>query len=158
LSPLRPELKDRGNELWPQRGSSVAHVTANTWPNWWFEATGGGQHGHVELDAELVQPESLRIEARRSATETVLTLEGELDLSGSEWFGTWVRVVLEAHPGTIAIDARGLTYTDSSGLRSLLLARESAQEAGASFRIDNPSPELRHLVERTGLQALLLDE
>jgi anti-sigma B factor antagonist len=133
-------------------------VTANTWPNWWFEATGGGQHGHVELDAELVQPESLRIEARRSATETVLTLEGELDLSGSEWFGTWVRVVLEAHPGTIAIDARGLTYTDSSGLRSLLLAHESAQEAGASFRIDNPSPELRHLVERTGLQALLLDE
>lgn len=112
----------------------------------------------MELDVELVQPDSLRIEARGSATETVLTLEGELDLSGSEWFGTWVREVLETHPRTIAIDARGLTYTDSSGLRSLLLARESAQVAGASFRIVTASRELRHLVERTGLQALLLDE
>jgi anti-anti-sigma factor len=118
---------------------------------------GGGQQGRVELDVELAQPELLDIEAIRSATETVLTLEGELDISSTEWFAAWVDEVLEKHPGTIAIDARGLTYTDSSGLRSLLLARKSAHEAGAAFRIDNPPPELRRVIERTGLEALLLN-
>ena len=107
---------------------------------------------------ELAQPELLGIEAIGSATETVLTLEGELDISSTEWFGACVSAVLEKRPQTIAVDARGLTYTDSSGLRSLLLARESAHEAGAAFRIDNPPPELRRLIDRTGLQALLLDE
>jgi anti-anti-sigma regulatory factor len=47
---------------------------------------------------------------------------------------------------------------DSSGLRSLLLARASARDTGVGFRIDNPPPELRHVVERTGLVGLLLDE
>jgi anti-anti-sigma factor len=49
-----------------------------------------------------------------------------------------------------------VTYVDSSGLRSLLLARAAADDAGVAFRIDDPSPELRRLIERTGLRPLLL--
>ena len=117
-----------------------------------------GELGGVERDVQLVPPELLHVDAQCSATEAIISLEGDFDIDGTQAFGACVAAVLEKHPKSIAIDAHGLTYTDSSGLRSLLLARESAQVAGAAFRIDTPSPELRHLIERTGLLALLLNE
>jgi anti-anti-sigma factor len=109
-------------------------------------------------DLELSPPELLQLDAHDTAAETVITLDGELDISSSERFGAFFGTVLEKHPTAIAIDTRGLRFMDSSGLRSLLLARASARDTGVEFRIDNPPPELRHVVERTGLVGLLLDE
>lgn len=91
-------------------------------------------------------------------TETVIALEGELDLSSTELLGQCVKTVLEKQPESIAIDARGLTFMDSSGLRWLLLARASAHEAGVAFRIDNVPPGLLRKFERTGVNALFLDD
>jgi anti-sigma B factor antagonist len=109
-------------------------------------------------DSEHMRPELLQVEARDAATETVITLDGELDISSTEWFGGFLSAVLAKHPTMIAIDARRLTYMDSSGLRSFLLGRASALEAGVGFRIDNPPPQLLRLVERMGLRPLLLDD
>lgn len=109
-------------------------------------------------DVEHSTPELLHLDARGAAAETVITLDGELDKSSSDWFGAFFGVVLEKHPAAIAVDARRLTFMDSSGLRSLLLARAAAHDTGVAFRIDNPPPELRRVVERTGLVGLLLDE
>lgn len=107
----------------------------------------------MEQDAALTPADLLRVDARGSATEIVITPGGELDTRSTEWFAGWVSTVLEKHPRSIAIDARGLTFMDSSGLRSLLRARASAHEAGVGFHIDNPSPQARLKVEHTGLQA-----
>jgi anti-anti-sigma factor len=103
-------------------------------------------------------PELLRVEATGDDTDPVIVVEGELDASGTRWFEGCVAAALQKHPGSIAIDAGGLTYMDSSGLRSFLVARAAAEEAGAAFRISQPSPALRHVIERTGLQGQLLDE
>jgi anti-sigma B factor antagonist len=109
-------------------------------------------------DVELMRSELLQVDARDAATGTVITLDGELDIGSAEWFGAVLRAVLEKHPTRIAIDARRLSYMDSSGLRSLLLARASARDAGVGFRIVNPPAGLRRVVERTGLRAVLLEE
>jgi anti-anti-sigma factor len=109
-------------------------------------------------DVELMRPELLRADARDAATETVITLDGELDIGSADWFGQFLGAVLEKHPSRIAIDARRLSYMDSSGLRSLLLAHASARDADVGFRIVNPPPGLRRVAERTGLRAVLLDE
>jgi anti-anti-sigma factor len=109
-------------------------------------------------DVELRRPVLLQVDTRDAAAETVISLVGELDISSTEWFGALVGEALEKHPTGIAIDARRLSYMDSSGLRSLLKARASTLDAGVGFRIDNPPPELRRVVERTGLRGLLLDE
>jgi anti-sigma B factor antagonist len=115
--------------------------------------------GNVKRDMELLPSELLHVVAHGSDTEAVtVALQGELDISSTDWFGAFVDAVLEKHPTTIAIDTRRVTFMDSSGLRSLLLARASAHDAGATFRVDNPPPELRRLIERTGLQGVLLDE
>jgi anti-sigma B factor antagonist len=91
-------------------------------------------------------------------TDPVIIVAGELDASGSQRFGACLSAVLDKHPGSIAIDTGGLTSPDSSGLRSLLLARAAAEEAGVALRISQPSPAVRRMVERTGIHALLLDE
>lgn len=90
-------------------------------------------------------------------TETVITLDGELDMSGTEWFLARVAAGLrkQAGAGSLVVDARGLTFMDSSGLRSLLRARAAANDAGVRFRL-SPSSVVRHLIDRTGLRAHLL--
>jgi anti-sigma B factor antagonist len=104
-------------------------------------------------------PEALfRAEATGDDIDPVIILEGELDASGTDWFGACVSAVLQRHPASIAIDARGLSFMDSSGLRSMLIARAAAEDAGVRFRITQASPAVRSLVERTGLQNPLLDE
>jgi anti-sigma B factor antagonist len=104
-------------------------------------------------------PDALfRAQATGDDSDPVVIIEGELDASSTDWFVACVAAALEKHPTSIAIDAGGLSYMDSSGLRSLLIARAAAEEAGVSLRITQPSPAVRHLVERTGLQNRLLDE
>jgi anti-sigma B factor antagonist len=111
----------------------------------------------VVEDVESFRGELLNVVTTSQGTETSIVIDGELDAGGSEWFGACVRTVLEKRPGLMAIDARGVTFLDSSGLRSLLLARAAADDAGVAFRIDDPSPELRRFIERTGLRAFLLN-
>jgi anti-anti-sigma factor len=54
------------------------------------------------------------------------------------------------------IDASGLAFVDSGGLAELLSVRHAvATEAGLAFRILDPSPALRRVVEMTGFQRLL---
>jgi anti-sigma B factor antagonist len=112
----------------------------------------------VERNGELLPSELLHVEAQGSGTETIITLEGDLDMSSTDEFGACVGEVLEQHPTSIVIDAHGVGFIDSSGLRSLLLARAAAEQAGVAFRISQPSPAVRRMVERTGIHALLLDD
>jgi anti-anti-sigma factor len=108
-------------------------------------------------DAEPWPAAPFRAGATGDDIDPVIVVEGEFDASGIDWFGACVAAVLTRHPTSIAIDARGLSFMDSSGLRSMLIARGAAEEAGVPFRIQ-PSPAVRRLVERTGLQHRLLDE
>jgi anti-sigma B factor antagonist len=109
-------------------------------------------------DDAVPSPDELVVKATGDDSNPVIVVAGELDATGTQWFGACLSAVLDKHPGSIAIDTRGLTFLDSSGLRSLLIARAAAEEAGAAFRISQPSPALRHMVERTGLQNRLFDE
>jgi anti-sigma B factor antagonist len=79
-------------------------------------------------------------------------------MSTTDQFGGCVREVLQQDPTSIAIDSHGVGFIDSSGLRSLLLARAAAEQAGVAFRISQPSPAVRRMVERTGIHALLLGD
>lgn len=102
---------------------------------------------------ESRRSELLRVEVRGDR-EAVIAVDGELDVSDTAH-------VSEAHENdraSLAIDAGRLTYLDSSGLRSLLLARAAAIQAGVAFYVSEASPMLRHLAERTGLRRLLLDD
>jgi anti-sigma B factor antagonist len=102
--------------------------------------------------------DDLHVKAEQDRTGTTIILEGDFDLSGIERFWAVFNQALAASPRTITLNARGLTFIDSSGLRALLQARAAATDTGAAFRVSEPSPALRRMAEMTGTEDLLEDE
>jgi anti-anti-sigma factor len=109
--------------------------------------------------SEDVDP-SLRVEADYDGPHVTIVVEGELDVSGATQLQACVSEALErlTWDRSITIDVRGLTYTDSSGLAGLLRARAASDEVAVAFRITEPSPALRRLIEMAGVANLLPDE
>lgn len=99
----------------------------------------------------------LYVEAKFHRTEAAITLVGEFDMTGTERFWGALIEVLGTRPVTVTVEARGLTFIDSSGLMALARARDAATEAGVAFRITEPSSALRRIIELCGLQDLLSD-
>jgi anti-anti-sigma factor len=123
----------------------------------WFPYAAGRQSAMPD-DAQPWPDGPFRAEATGDDTEPVIIVEGELDMSGTDRFMACVAAVLQNQPRSIVVDARGLSFMDSSGLQSLLRARAEAAQAGVGFRISDPSPPVRRFLERTGLREVLLED
>jgi anti-sigma B factor antagonist len=87
-----------------------------------------------------------------------IVLVGEFDMSSAGHFWASVSEALGTRPRSVTVEARGLTFIDSSGLQALMRAREAADEAGVVLQVREPSPALRRLIEVTGTMDLLLGE
>lgn len=78
----------------------------------------------------------------------VIVAEGELDLVGAPR-------LLDALPdqGTtpVVLDLGAVGFMDSSGLRSLLEARQACADAGRSFAIARPSDAVQRVLELVDL-------
>lgn len=99
--------------------------------------------------------ESLVIGTRREGATAIVELEGELDLYGSPKLVAAVTEALADKPEAVVIDAAGLTFADSAGLRAFLIARKDAAAAGASFNLSPVSEPLDRVLEMTGLREAL---
>jgi anti-sigma B factor antagonist len=99
--------------------------------------------------------ESITLATRREGATAVIELTGELDLHSSGELGAAVDQVLADPPEAIDIDAQGLSFADSAGLRALLLARKQAEEQGVGLRLSRVSEPLGRLLEMTGLREIL---
>jgi anti-sigma B factor antagonist len=99
--------------------------------------------------------ESLVIATRREGAKAIVELEGELDLYGSPKLIAAVGDALASQPEAIEIDAGGLTFADSAGLRAFLIARKDADAEGAAFSLTRVSEPLDRVLEMTGLREAL---
>ena len=99
--------------------------------------------------------ESLVISTHREGAKAVVRLEGELDLYASPKLTAAVTELLEADLNAIEVDAGGLTFADSAGLRAFLIARRDADAGGATFALTNVSEPLDRVLEMTGLREAL---
>lgn len=106
-------------------------------------------------DVEPIPADVLHIEAPHHDARATIVLVGEFDMTGTELFWGHVSATLEARPTSIAIDAGGLSFIDSSGLMALLRARDAAVDAGVAFEVREPSPALRRIAEVAGVKDLL---
>jgi hypothetical protein len=61
-------------------------------------------------DVDLATRVPLYVETTGDATETILTVEGELDMSGIDSFTACAAAVLQNQPRSIVVDARGLSF------------------------------------------------
>jgi anti-anti-sigma factor len=109
-------------------------------------------------DAEPSPGDVLHVEARYDDSEATIILDGEFDAAGLARFWRYLSAVLAPHPLSVAVDARGVTFIDSSGLLALMRARDAAAEAGVAFGVIKPSPSVRRLAALAGVEELLTDE
>jgi len=99
--------------------------------------------------------ESISITTRREGDMAVVEVSGELDLHSSSDLANAISQALDASPSEIGIDAAGLSFADSAGLRALLLARNDAEARGVPLRLVKVSDPLGRLLEMTGLREIL---
>jgi anti-anti-sigma factor len=102
--------------------------------------------------------ELLRVEARHEGAGVIVMVDGELAYSTTERFVACILEVLDTKPRSITVDLHRVTSSDSSGLSALLRARDLAFVDQVAFRIQDPSPKLRRLLELTATKDLLMPD
>jgi anti-anti-sigma factor len=95
-------------------------------------------------------------ESTDSATPR-LSLSGELDVLTAPRFLRVLETAMARVMQGIEVDASGLSFVDSAGLRALVTGWQRAMQLGLEVTIVDPSPELLRILEVTGLTHLLGD-
>ncbi len=96
--------------------------------------------GH-ERRQRMTVDEQLTISVDRVANTVVVTLTGEMDLAVEERIRDAIAAaVCSTGIGAMRVDANAIRFLDASGVRSLLLARQTAEDHGLSFTLGTSSP------------------
>ena len=88
----------------------------------------------------------------RYGAHLVVTIAGEFDHLNSDELARGLAAALLPETSTLQIDASGVTFIDSSGLRSLLRFHRMAERSGVRVTIDPASNIVRRLLEIVHLQ------
>jgi anti-anti-sigma factor len=144
---LAPAAGDRARDAWPASGPATAPPgqarIATAQPS---QATIG-----VLYDSPVGAQEHLSVDARREHDRVVLRLEGELDLASSPVLERALEGSEIAETPLLVLDLDGLRFVDSTGLRIILLAHESARGRGQEFAITPGSPQVQRLLSITSV-------
>lgn len=98
-------------------------------------------------------PEEFSVSAQREGAHATVTVTGELDLHSSSVLTD--RLAELSDVTEIELDAGGVSFIDSAGLRALLVASKAASDRGAELRIVVLSDQMARVVEIAGVTDLL---
>jgi anti-sigma B factor antagonist len=84
----------------------------------------------------------------------VCAVRGELD----EYTGDDLLAVLAAHPAVTSVDLGEVSFVDSAGLRSLLVARHRREQAGTGLHVRRSSSAVRRVIRLAGIAHLFAYE
>lgn len=93
----------------------------------------------------------MNVDVSHRGSQLVATVQGEVDADNCSAIGATVEPALTDDVDTLVIDAAGLTFIDSSGITELLRIRDVMRDRGGSCRIENPTDQVRRILEITGL-------
>ncbi|MBJ7455666.1 MAG: STAS domain-containing protein [Thermoleophilia bacterium] len=106
---------------------------------------------HDPPDRSRYLPEPFELAVERAGSWTVIRPGGEIDLATVEQ----VAQAAGAAAGDLAVDLRGVTFLDSSGLRFLIEQDRRAREGGRAFAIVPGGPDVQRLLQIAGLDTRL---
>src|SRR4051794_21974353 len=87
---------------------------------------------------------------RTSEDRIVVVLAGAIDRAATDVLLDELRHVGDGARRPVVLDLSSVTYLDSAGLRTLLVAQRETAAAGGSLTIHDASPTVRRLLDLTG--------
>jgi anti-sigma B factor antagonist len=99
------------------------------------------------------KPSPLEIDVDRDDATATITVTGEIDLETSGALHDALTSVYECHD--VHLDLSGVDYMDSTGLRTVLVAKGEIERAGGSLDVVAASNIVSRLIEITGIDGLI---
>jgi anti-anti-sigma factor len=93
----------------------------------------------------------LELEERRLEGGCTLALRGELDMASTPALDVALRRLCTDASNALTLDLSELTFMDSTGLRTLLLAGELCQQCACKLSVVPGPPQIQRLFEVTGM-------
>jgi anti-anti-sigma factor len=90
------------------------------------------------------------------AGEAVVDLGGDLDMLSAEVAVSYIRDVIDRHPGPVMVNLAALDFCDARGLAALVRMAGYAEQKGRPFRLASPSQPLVKIMRITGLDRRFL--
>ena len=94
--------------------------------------------------------------------ETRIYLRGELDVASAPELEKALDVAFTDpgphRPSALVIDCAGLSYCDSFGVRSIIIAAQRASDADVGIRIEHPIGRVRQILEISGVGEIVTIE
>ena len=101
--------------------------------------------GEPELEVNVELAPELR------GSWPVLSVAGEVDIQTSPILQKHLQELLDQGKTSIVVDLAEVTFLDSTGLSVLVAGIKRCQGAGGDMRIVSPQPNVRRVLEITGL-------
>jgi anti-anti-sigma factor len=99
------------------------------------------------------KPSPLDIDVQRDDASATITVTGEIDLETS---GALHDALIGAYQcREVHLDLSGVDYMDSTGLRTVLVAKDEIERAGGSLDVIAASSIVSRLIEITGIDGLI---
>jgi anti-anti-sigma factor len=86
---------------------------------------------------------------------TTMELTGEFDLGAEELFEEKLRVAVAGMPDHLVIDLRGVSFIDSSGIRSLADALSLAREHRIGLSVVRGGDRISKVLQLAGVETVL---
>jgi anti-anti-sigma factor len=93
----------------------------------------------------------LELEQHDAGARRTLVLTGELDMACAPVLDATLRRICIEPTEAVTLDLSGLTFMDSTGLRTVLLAKELCEQHDCELMLTPGSPQIQRLFEVTGL-------
>jgi anti-sigma B factor antagonist len=103
-----------------------------------------------------MEPPAFTLTVTRKATEAVVAVSGEIDVSTVSALTTAVDEVLVDAPPRVVLDLGGVTFCDSQGLGTLVALSRKARMVQSVLVITNVGDFLIRVLDITGLRSALL--
>lgn len=99
----------------------------------------------------------MKISAEKVGTSVVANIEGELDMANADQLRDAIDEKLRAYETVrdVFLVFESVPFMDSSGLAVLLGRYEKLQKRGGHLAVVNPNPQVRRVLELSGLTKLV---
>ncbi|BCB91354.1 STAS domain-containing protein [Phytohabitans suffuscus] len=109
------------------------------------------------IDELGAAPAALLVSAVHRGGGVRLVVAGEVDIVSAGQFRQYLAGALDTRPAALTVDLGGVTFLDSMGLSALVHTHRRAHDEGIPFTVADPQPQVRRLLDVTGLLTVLTE-